>query len=331
METKILYVLVSNKEDIFWEQTYISMYSLRKHNPKVKVSLLTDDVTDASLIGVRSRILDLVDERVVVNLEKNLSNKYKSRVLKTDMRNYVDGNFLYIDSDTIILDDLSDIDNVDYDLAAVYEFNKSIKENPGKKSALEPIERIGGKFYEDEEYYNSGVVYVKDKLETRDFFKSWYETWLKGTRLNVFFDQPALGIVNHKFGNIISQLSGDWNCQGRYGSRFYRTAKIFHYLYDASYNHPLMDKKNFKEVKETGIISEDLEHIINNPFVYLSPVNEVITGEDVLLIHSRFYSLLRLLQAKYTKLFYGIDRINEKLYKIYLNTVKKKRKLAPPR
>lgn len=331
MKTKVLYVLVSNQEDVFLEQTYISIYSLRKHNPSVHVTILIDDVTDESLCGVRENIMKLIDEKVVVNLDRNLTNKYKSRVLKTNMRNYVDGDFLYIDSDTIILSTISEADEINDDIAAVYELNRSIKDNPGRKSAFEPLERMGGHLDEGDEYYNSGVIFVKDNDETRRFFQSWYNTWLEGTKVNVFFDQPALGVLNHKLGHKIKQLSGDWNCQGRYGVRYYRTAKIFHYLYDASYDHPLMSKSIFKELKENGIISDLLEEILNNPFNYMSPVNEVMTGNDVLLIHSRYYSIIRALQSRCPKLFYGIDRMNENLYEIYLKVIKKKRNLAPPR
>lgn len=331
MDTKILYVLVSNYEDIFWEQTYISIFSLRKHNPNVKVSILVDDVTDESLIGIRGGLLDLVDEKIVVELDRNMTNKFKSRVLKTNMRNYVEGDFLYLDSDTIILDDLSEIDKFADDFAVVYEYNRRIKDNFGIRSAIEPLGRIGGQLHEGEEYYNSGVIFVKDNVKTKDFFKSWQETWLEGTRANVFFDQPALCVVNHNFGNMIRPLSGDWNCQGRYGARFYRTAKVFHYLYDTSFDHPLMDRNIFKELKESGLLSQQMESIINNPFLHMSPVNEVITGNGVLLINSRCFSILMILQKRCSKLFYGIERIIEFVYKFYLKTVKRRRKLAPPR
>ncbi len=331
MKTKVLYVLVSNQEDVFLEQTYISIYSLRKHNPSVHVTILIDDVTDESLCGVRANILKLIDEKVVVNLDRKLTNKYKSRVLKTNMRNYVDGDFLYIDSDTIILSDLSEADTINESIAAVFELNRSIKDNPGWKSAAEPLERIGGHLDEKDDYYNSGIILAKDNEMIRDFFQSWYSTWIEGTKVNVFFDQPALGVVNQKYGNIIKQLSNDWNCQGRYGVRFYRTAKIFHYLFDATFDHPLMNKSLFQGLKDKGEISEELEGIIKNPFLYLCPVNEVMTGNDLLLTHSRYYSTIRALQTKSPKFFYRVDRMNEKLYNFYLKVIKKKRNLAPPR
>ena len=331
MKTKVLYVLVSNQEDVFLEQTYISIYSLRKHNPSVHVTILIDDVTDESLCGIRANILKLIDEKIVVNLDRKLTNKYKSRVLKTNMRNYVDGDFLYIDSDTIILSDLSEADTINEDIAAVFELNRCIKDNLGRKSAIEPLERIGGHLDESDEYYNSGVIFVKDNAETKNFFQSWYNTWQEGTKVNVFFDQPALGVLNHKLGNKIKQLSGDWNCQGRYGARYYRTAKIFHYLYDASFDHPLMSKNLFKGLKDNGTISDEIEGIISNPFIFMSPINEVLTGNDIALIHSRYYSAIRSFQRKCPQLFNGIDGFNERVYQFFLKYIKRKRNLTPPR
>lgn len=49
---KIVYVLVSGKEDLYFEQFYISLLSARKHNPSDKIILLTDTTTK-SLIQER--------------------------------------------------------------------------------------------------------------------------------------------------------------------------------------------------------------------------------------------------------------------------------------
>ena len=112
MKTKILYILASSQSDIFWEQTFLSITSLRKTNPSVKVALLMDNITYSTLAETRAMLLKIIDEPVVISLDNVISNKEKSRVLKTNMRNYVDGDFLYIDSDALILSDLSTIDDV---------------------------------------------------------------------------------------------------------------------------------------------------------------------------------------------------------------------------
>lgn len=128
-----------------------------------------DKVTHDSLIGVRSRLKNIVDEIIVIDLPKDSTNKEKSRILKTNMRNYVNGDFLFIDSGTIILSDLSEIDNVTDNISVVYERNRIVSEDFGRAIYEEALMRFDCKLYDSDEYFNSGVMLVKDKLETRQF------------------------------------------------------------------------------------------------------------------------------------------------------------------
>lgn len=96
MKTKIVYVITSTPDDIYLEQTYLSIYSLWKHEEKPHVVLLTDNRTDETLKGNRAKILELVAEKVVVPFEENVTNMRRSRWLKTKMRSLVEGDFLCI-------------------------------------------------------------------------------------------------------------------------------------------------------------------------------------------------------------------------------------------
>ena len=62
MKTKIVYCIVSNDEDIYLEQAWVSIYTLRRHNPDAEVILLVDKDTELTLIGKRSGIKELVAE-----------------------------------------------------------------------------------------------------------------------------------------------------------------------------------------------------------------------------------------------------------------------------
>ena len=42
MKTKIVYTIVSDENDIFFEQALLSIYSLRKYNPDAFVELVID-------------------------------------------------------------------------------------------------------------------------------------------------------------------------------------------------------------------------------------------------------------------------------------------------
>lgn len=329
MKTKVLYVLVSNNNDIFLEQTIISISSLRKTNDQVHVSVLMDDLTFKSLVSVRSKLKDMIDETIVLDLPHEYTNKEKSRILKTNMRNYVKGDFLFIDSDTIILSDLSEIDCLNCDFAAVYERNRPVSIDYGRASYKEALVRFECELSDKDEYYNSGVMYVKDNEVTRNFFNDWHNEWLRGKNLGIYFDQPSLGVVNQKYKNYIKPLDGVWNCQGRYCLNYIYKAKIFHYLFDSSFSFPLMYKDLFIGLKETGELSEELKNIIDNPFCYISSNNEILTGDDVKRFHSRMYSFIRLLDNKFPFIYNIIETLLNSIYGFVLKC--KKRNLAPPR
>ena len=91
---KFLYILTSNEKDIYYEQTLVSVLSLRHYNPQAFITLLVDDKTDKNLVGFRSEIKNLIDEYKVVPFDDRLSNMVRSRFLKTNMRNLIEGDFL---------------------------------------------------------------------------------------------------------------------------------------------------------------------------------------------------------------------------------------------
>jgi lipopolysaccharide biosynthesis glycosyltransferase len=123
MQTKIVYIVVSNDSDIYLEQSLLSMYSLRIHNPDTEIILIVDDLTDATIKGQRSNILKYITSKVVVDINEKYNSLQRSRILKTSMRKYVEGSFLYIDNDTIITSSLVEIDNFSYDIGAVKELH----------------------------------------------------------------------------------------------------------------------------------------------------------------------------------------------------------------
>ena len=64
MNTKIVYCLVSSEKDIYLEQAWVSIYSLRLHNPCTTVILVLDKLTAESLTGSRAKIKQLVTDKL---------------------------------------------------------------------------------------------------------------------------------------------------------------------------------------------------------------------------------------------------------------------------
>lgn len=119
MKTKVVYVITSTEEDFYLEETLISVYSLKKKSPSIIIELVVDTKTDMTLTGKRATLLDYVDKKIVVNVPEKYNKVQTSRYLKTSVREYVDGDFLFVDSDTIITDSLEGIDHFNCDIGMV--------------------------------------------------------------------------------------------------------------------------------------------------------------------------------------------------------------------
>jgi len=203
--TKYVYVLASNENDTYYERTFVSITSLRMYMPNAWIILIADDKTANSLVGKRQQIKNLVNELKVVFLDNTFSGTYRSRELKTNVRNLVDGNFLYIDGDTAIIHSLPSLDAMDIDIGAVLDYHLQVSEHPRNHNFYHNAKLLGFAPYPNNKYFNSGVLYVKDSSIARDFFKRWNELWHYCTTKKIFIDQPSLAQTNHEFGYLFEE------------------------------------------------------------------------------------------------------------------------------
>ncbi|SHL48490.1 glycosyltransferase [Fibrobacter sp. UWEL] len=272
MKTKFLYTLVSSENDCYLEQAFLSMASLKYNNPEAKIILLVDQVTNSSFHDNRKKLLSYVDELKVIDVDRESSAFFRSRFIKTNARNLVEGDFLYIDSDTIITKSLNDIDQCQYEIAACQDSHVPFNLNPYKATCKKHAELLNWDLNDDVTYFNSGVIYVKDTQNTRDFYKLWHKEWLSGTKSKVFMDQPSFAKANHIMGDSIRMLDDIWNCELKYGMQFLKDAKIVHYLCSNKNIHSinnvflLNDQNYFESIKKNCSITDNIKQLFTDPF-----------------------------------------------------------------
>ena len=83
-----------------------------------------------------------VSEIIVVNVPDGMNKMHRSRYLKTTLRQHISGDFLFVDADTVITCDLSEIDEVDMEIAAVLDRHSPVSEHElvdGIKSAISKL------------------------------------------------------------------------------------------------------------------------------------------------------------------------------------------------
>lgn len=228
--TKYLFVLTSSEKDFFCEQTLIAIASLRVHNPGAFVTLLTDDKTAATLTGKRAALKEAVDEFVALELDEKYTPMLRSRYLKTVMRNVIDGDFLYMDSDIAIVGDLSIPAEWTGDIYAVLDFHVNLHKAINRKKILNNAKMLGFSPILNDEIFNGGVMYAKDSPTAREFFKTWHELWLYCVSKNFPYDMASLAEANFKHGYITQKAGGEWNCQMAYARDYIPNGKVFHFF-----------------------------------------------------------------------------------------------------
>lgn len=273
MQTKIVYVLVSDSSDYYLEQMILSLESLKKHHSHATVEIVVDTETSISITN-RSLLLKSYDISVHTVITPEIyTKKQRSRYLKTILRQSINGNFLFVDCDTIICGDLSEIDNLKCDLAAVADTNGTLPLTDN--DCIERCKSAGFNNLQGRPYFNSGVIYVRDSPLAHRFYEKWHTYWLQSIDNGISFDQPAFCQTNFEMGEPISELSGIWNCQFKYrqGYTYLPKALIIHYYNGEKTKHWTYPTDCiFQSIKEKGGIDETIKKMLEKPSSWLYAV-----------------------------------------------------------
>lgn len=313
MKTKVLYVIVSTEIDIYLEQAYISINSVKHHMPDCHISVIMDRLTERSLTNSRKKYLNKVDEIIVVDLNEQLSGQQRSRILKTSFRNHIKGDVLFIDCDTLIIRPLDEIDNFPAELAACRDSHSSLKSNPYRDMCIRHVAKLGYNIENEEDYFNSGVILARDTDRVRDFFKQWNSNWLAGREKGIFMDQPSFAVTNIQFNHMIVTLPDVWNCQILHGVKYLFNAKIVHYLCTNKLKKEdeeiflLRENEVFQQIKDNGIIPLSVTECFDDISKGIPETVNVLAGNNMRIAHSNVFNFLQ--QIYGTTSFQCVDHI----------------------
>lgn len=316
-----LYVLVSKPGDTYYEQTLVSAMSLRLHMPDANVVLLVDSKTAENLVDGRAEIKKYVSCVKSVELPGSLSNMQRSRWLKTSMTEYIENDFLYIDSDTVVTQSLKEIESVNVSLGAVLDKHVLLSKHCNRAMIENNAKKLGFFAAVNDCHFNGGLMLVRSNEKNKAFFKKWHELWLESVEKGVSIDQAALAQTNYLMGGCIQELPGIWNCQVEYGMQFLERAKILHmFVTGDQFNrrpHLLMDPSFFKRIELSGVTTDVLS-LIKKPMSGFKDKSQVIGGAAVDYFNSylsRFFCLLFCYSSKTRMLFNVLNAVAEKIMK----------------
>lgn len=267
MKTQIVYALIASERDTFIEELWASVFSLRLYEPEREVRVCCDSAS-ADRIKFFPELEKLITDIIVIPTPEHYNAKLRSRHVKTLVREYVKGSFLYIDTDTIICGSLEGIDNLPYDIAGVPEGHVSLEKNIFRGSILANIKRVFDIDASSHPHWiNGGVIYAADTKFAHEFYRRWHENWeYSSFQRNMQQDMPSLLKAELDMNFVMDELPGYFNAQPFMSLKFFAEGKIVHFLHtyfpkDQSFC-PFFDKTIYEMMHDEGGITPEIADII---------------------------------------------------------------------
>lgn len=311
MKTKIVYVVVSDKDSIYLAQANASAWSLKYHNPDASITLVMDNKTrDVWDNCGFNEFKSIVNQVITVNFDDSIKNHERSRSLKTSLRGLVEGDFLFIDTDTIITDNLSELDVIKCDVGAVVDGHRYIDAVPLFKFIRNWLK----KYYHIDNvlpnlnYYNSGVMLVRDTEIAFQLFSKWNYYWDKSKEQGFSKDQLPLLAADNSLGGVITPIADIYNYQVSETAKYIYDAKITHFLYGNKMTdaiHPFYSKDFYRQINRQKCIDENQKKMILECKSLYNIHSRIIAGKDVSIWNSHAFKFLR--NINNTILFQVID------------------------
>lgn len=270
MKTKLVYVLTCAPEGNFIEQALLAVWSARHHNPSAHIILIIDDETDRLISGGRNEILKYISKKIVVPFEEGKTMVYRSRWIKTSVRSLVDGDFLFVDCDTVTTRSLEELDSLECGIGAVPDSHLKVKEFETvlREASRAKAASFGIDLSEEEYYFSSGVLYVKDTPETHRLYDLWHSIWEQGVNKGVNIDQPSLAKANIDAGHLIERIDDRYNCVIYTQPDFAKDASILHFT---AFRNPswLFSRRFLDIIRKEGILDWMVPYILDPVSTYI--------------------------------------------------------------
>jgi hypothetical protein len=260
---QMVFALTSKGNDKFSIMTHLACMSLRITNPNCIISIACDNQTYETLHLTKDNILSgTVDQWYIIQTPSGSAN-FRNRFVKTTLRKNLRGSFLFLDSDILVLGDLSFIFKIDADIAGACNHSQPQIQ---KQIGLLDIEtlKVMNWTVDSNNYINGGVLFYRDTELARKFADEWHQRWLTShSQLNNHRDQPALNSALFVVKPSFYLLPHQYNAQIWANPSTARQAKIWHfYSSDPHFPDTLFDLTVKKILNEKNLKIEELTKLL---------------------------------------------------------------------
>src|ERR1700722_11943949 len=174
MPIHVCYVLSTNGEPYYGDLLAVSAKAVRRLYPDARMTIVTDErsldfarpLADRLAASVRSAGPYRGDVRA------------RSRFAKTQVRDLIDGDFLYLDADTLPVARFDELFACEAPLAAARDRNRTNAAGTFPADRVDDFRRMGWP-HPTPFYVNSGVVFWRDSPAARELGRLWPANWRK--------------------------------------------------------------------------------------------------------------------------------------------------------
>lgn len=277
-----MYVVTSSGQDHFVEMAVVSMYSFRQSNPSKenRIHVYCDEQTNQLDSPAMRYLRELSDSVVPVRCEFD-TPAARSRYLKVNLLNFVQDSYVYLDSDTLIMQNLDDLWDVDADIMCVRDLESKTQIHNIPDFVIEIYNKMNwGQV--PEQYFNSGVYKLTFSEKTKRFGETMAAEWQKQyARLSKINDQPVFNYAMNSINQLkLIQLSTQWNAQLVMNPLVVKDAKIVH-VYSGGFEERMDTVIHVasKQLKQEGLLPKTLiDEMLKsgNPWIKLDSIKKMI-------------------------------------------------------
>ena len=224
---KVVYVLTSQGKDFYSAMTRVSVASVRLSNPSVKIALACDSLTESNLFSTEDLLVNEVDEICGFATPEG-SPSYRNRYIKTQLRKLISGPFLFLDSDTLIRRELTEVFGINSDIGGCRNHSKVDLWDQVMDLDVETLKAMRWEI--GKTYINGGVLFFNDTPKAHDLATLWHKRWLESSNQRQYYrDQPALNTALLESDPSLTVLPDRYNAQFKVQLTAADDAVLWHY------------------------------------------------------------------------------------------------------
>jgi hypothetical protein len=247
---QVCYIVVSTGWDRHSQMAWVSAHAARRQEPNARIIMVIEGTVPGADEEMQRRFAGVAD--LVVSKQAAAPTPVaKSRVHKMLLRDYVRGDFLYVDSDTLAVAPFADVLQCSGEVGVVADFNFDIRNGWFPKDVEQPFRELGWE-YPLPYQVNAGVIFMRDTPAVHAFAREWLSRFEASTVLPHVWDQMTFNsaLFATKVPHVV--LPHGYNAIIVKRNYRFRSAKILHFFGSVDEQRGTLLEHLMQHLQQTG-------------------------------------------------------------------------------